>query len=99
MEKLSRDTNFSFPTFPEATTIIPKSHDCFSFSTLNEEAIFLDDPYKEELEVVSSEDYVLSYSTKFDFKDSDFDESFWDEELFNNKEGEIELNGNEFQVP
>ncbi|KAK9905259.1 hypothetical protein M0R45_000370 [Rubus argutus] len=99
MEALSRDTNFSFPTLQEPTTIIPQSHDCFSFSTLNEEAIFLDDPYKEELEVVSSEDYVLSYSRKFDFKDSDFDESFWDEELFNNKEGEIELNENEFQVP
>jgi hypothetical protein len=98
MEELSRGTSFSFPTIEEAATVIPQSHDCFSFSTLNEEAIFLDDPSEEELEVVSSEDYVLSYSTKFDFRDSDFDESFWDEELFHNKEGEIELNENEFQV-
>ncbi|KAK9928679.1 hypothetical protein M0R45_025802 [Rubus argutus] len=98
MEALSRDTNFSFPTLQEAATIVPQSHDYFSFLTLNEEVI--DDPYMEQLEAESSENHVFHYTIELDAcGDSDTDESFWDEELFINKERDIELNASGFQVP
>lgn len=90
--------NFSFPTIEEAVTSTPQPLDYFPFPTLNEEGIYFDDCYEQQLEVEHSEDHDFCYSTKF-VGVSDFDESFWDEELFNNKESEIVLNENEFQVP
>ena len=78
----------------------PQSHDYFSFSIFNEEAITLDDLYEEQLEVESSEDHVFHYIIELEAcRDSDMDESFWDEKLFINKESDIELNENEFQEP